>query len=65
MRRSKSLIGCIETLRGTGRTLKPLDAGKWNAIEEKLAEKEALDPESAGEEFEPLARPGLFAWLGR
>jgi phosphatidylserine/phosphatidylglycerophosphate/cardiolipin synthase-like enzyme len=65
MRRSKSLIRCIETLRGTGRTLKPLDAGKWNAIEEKLAEKEALDPESAGEEFEPLARPGLFAWLGR
>jgi hypothetical protein len=28
-----------------------------------LAESEALDPESAGEQFEPLARPGLMARL--
>jgi len=29
-----------------------------------IADTEALDPESSGEDFEPLARPGLFAALG-
>ena len=33
------------------------------AAERKLAESQALDPESAGETFEPLARPGLLARL--
>ena len=32
-----------------------------NAVETAIADSEALDPESSGEEFEPLARPGLFA----
>ena len=31
--------------------------------ERALAESEALDPESAGETFEPMARPGLLARL--
>ena len=64
-RRSDGLIGAIEALRGTGRTLVPLDPGEPSALEEKLAEAEALDPESAGENFEPIARPGLLARLGR
>lgn len=59
------LIGAIEQLCGNGRSLVPLDPGEPTALEEKLAEKEALDPESAGESFEPMARPGLFARFRR
>ncbi len=63
--RCGSLIGAIERLRGDGRTLKPFVPAAPTAVEETLAEKEALDPESAGEEFEPMARPGLLARLRR
>ena len=45
-------------LSGSGR----LGAGRLPP-ERKLAESQALDPESAGETFEPLARPGLLARL--
>ena len=55
----------FKALRGKGRTLVPLEPGEPTELEEKLAETEALDPESAGEEFEPLARPGLLARLKR
>jgi phosphatidylserine/phosphatidylglycerophosphate/cardiolipin synthase-like enzyme len=59
------LIGAIEALRGRGRTLVPLDPGEPSELEKTLAETEALDPESAGEAFEPIARPGLLARLRR
>ena len=65
MRGRHGLVGAIEALRGKGRTLVPLEPGEPTELEEKLAETEALDPESAGEEFEPLARPGLLARLKR
>ena len=58
-----SLIAAIEALRGGGRTLLPFVPEEPNAIEAAVADSQALDPESAGEEFEPLARPGLFAGL--
>jgi phosphatidylserine/phosphatidylglycerophosphate/cardiolipin synthase-like enzyme len=58
-----SLIGAIEALCGEGRTLVPLKPIEPNAIEQTLAENETLDPESAGEAFEPIARPGLLARL--
>jgi hypothetical protein len=61
--RHGSLIPAIEALAGRGRTLVPLEPAEPNALEQKLADNEALDPESAGEEFEPLARPGLLARL--
>ena len=64
-RRKQGLIGAIEALRGKGRTLVPLDPGEPTELEEKLAEKEVLDPESAGEVFEPMARPGLLARFRR
>ena len=64
-RRTKGLVGAIEALRGSGRTLVPLDPGEPTELEDKLAEMEALDPESAGEAFEPLARPGLLSRLRR
>jgi phospholipase D1/2 len=59
-----SLIEAIEALRGEGRTLLPFVPEEPNALESAIAETEALDPESSGESFEPLARPGLFAGLG-
>lgn len=62
-RKSGGLIDAVESLRGSGRTLVPLDPPEPGAVLATLAENEALDPESAGEEFEPLARPGLLANL--
>jgi phosphatidylserine/phosphatidylglycerophosphate/cardiolipin synthase-like enzyme len=65
MRNAHGLIGAIEKLSGRGRTLVPLNPGELTALEQKLAETEALDPESAGEAFEPMARPGLLSRLRR
>jgi hypothetical protein len=56
-----SLIATIEALRGGGRTLLPFSPPEPSELETAIAENELLDPESAGEEFEPLARPGLLA----
>ena len=61
--RRQSLIGAVEALCGPGRTLVPIELVEPNAVETALAENEALDPESSGEEFEPIARPGLLARL--
>jgi len=58
-----SLIATIEALRGSGRTLMPYCAPEPSAAEAAIAASEALDPESSGEDFEPQARPGLFAGL--
>lgn len=57
-----SLIKTVESYaRGKGRGLMPFVPEKPNAVERELARAEALDPESAGEAFEPMARPGLFS----
>jgi phosphatidylserine/phosphatidylglycerophosphate/cardiolipin synthase-like enzyme len=61
--RRGSLIAAIEALCGDGRTLVPLEPDEPNALEQELAERETLDPESSGEEFEPVARPGLLTRL--
>ncbi len=61
----KSLIACIEALRGSGRTLVPFEPEKPPKIERKIARSEALDPEGAGELFERRTRPGLLSRLGR
>jgi phosphatidylserine/phosphatidylglycerophosphate/cardiolipin synthase-like enzyme len=58
-----SLIATVEALRGEGRTLEPFEPEPPNAVETAIADSEALDPESAGEQFEPQARPGLAAGL--
>jgi phosphatidylserine/phosphatidylglycerophosphate/cardiolipin synthase-like enzyme len=65
LRESGSLIGCIERLRGRGRTLVPLEPKEPNAIVKKLARSEAFDPEAPDELFERRARPGLLSRLGR
>ncbi|MEJ7777782.1 MAG: phospholipase D-like domain-containing protein [Sphingomicrobium sp.] len=61
---SGSLIRAIESFsRGSGRGLVPFIPKKPNAVERALAASEVLDPESAGEACEPMARPGLLAAL--
>ena len=64
-REGAGLIGAIEKLRGGGRTLVPFDPGEPTAIEEQLAERQTLDPESPEELFEPIARPRLLRWSRR
>ncbi len=61
----RSLIACIEALRGSGRTLLPFEPKKPPKIERKLARSEVLDPEGPGELFERRVRPGLLSRLGR
>ncbi|MGI8706512.1 MAG: phospholipase D-like domain-containing protein [Sphingomicrobium sp.] len=59
-----SLIRTIEAFSGgSGRGLVPFVPERPNAAERAFANSEALDPESAGERFEPIARPGLLAGL--
>ncbi|RST80199.1 phospholipase [Aquibium carbonis] len=43
--RDGSLIDAIDALRGSGRTLQPLEPQPINAVEEQLAENDLLDPE--------------------
>ncbi len=62
---SGSLIRAVEELRGSGRTLMPLEIEEPNALETAIAEGEALDPEASGEYFEPQARGGLLGRLRR
>ena len=49
---------------GSGRGLVPLIPERPSAAERAFAESQVMDPESAGEDFEPMARPGLMARLG-
>ena len=51
-----SLIGCIETMRGDGRTLVPLPAEEPAEPMKKMARAELLDPEASKESFEPRRR---------
>ena len=61
-----SLIATIDSYASNqGRRLVPFVPGPTNAVERALARSEALDPESAGEKFEPMARPGLLARFRR
>lgn len=60
-----SLIRTIESFRTEGRSLRPLELRDMNRLERALAKKETFDPESGGEQFEPIARPGLLAGLHR
>jgi hypothetical protein len=60
-----SLIRTVEALACDGRTLKPLEPEEPNALEKTLAQSHSLDPESADEKFEPMARHRLFAGLHR
>jgi phosphatidylserine/phosphatidylglycerophosphate/cardiolipin synthase-like enzyme len=60
-----SVIATIESLRGACRTLRPFEPPEPGPLQRKIADSELLDPESAGGNFEPLARPGLFAGLKR
>jgi phospholipase D1/2 len=60
-----SLIGCIERLRGEGRTLEPLPLGDPNDLEKALADSEIFDPEAGDQLFEARARPGLLSKLRR
>ena len=54
-----SLIGAIESLRGTGKTLELLDLSPPEGIEKAIAESELLDPVNPDGFFEPLATRGL------
>jgi phospholipase D1/2 len=63
--KTKSLIGCIEGLRGQGRTLVPFEPEEPNETESAVAKSELLDPEAPDGLFEPRVRPGLMARLGR
>jgi hypothetical protein len=57
-RKCGSMIGAIEALRGTGKTLELLmeDVGE---VEEFIAEHELLDPRRAEAMFEPIGKRGL------
>lgn len=61
---TQSLARTIDSFeRGEGRTLVPIIPEEPNAIEKAVADSQALDPESSGEPFEPIARPGLLQRL--
>lgn len=60
-----SLIGCIETLRGSGRSLVPLEPEEPAGPMKQMARGELLDPEAARDGFERRARPGLLRRLRR
>ena len=60
-----SLIGAIESLRGTGRTLWPLDPPKPGKLRSEMVLGEMLDPEKADQAFEPAERRHLLRGLRR
>jgi phosphatidylserine/phosphatidylglycerophosphate/cardiolipin synthase-like enzyme len=62
---TRSLIDCIERMRGSGRTLVPLPLDKPSSLEKALADSEILDPEAGDQLYEPKARPGLLSRLKR
>jgi phosphatidylserine/phosphatidylglycerophosphate/cardiolipin synthase-like enzyme len=58
-----SLFDTVEALRGSGRTLNRFTPEEPNEIEKTLAQSESLDPESADESFEPMAKHRLLAGI--
>ena len=56
---AESMIGAIEALRGTGKTLDLLALEALDAAEEFIASNELLDPESAEDMLDPISQRGL------
>lgn len=63
--RTGSLIETIEALRSESRSLRPYEIPEFTDLERQMAESQLLDPESAGDGYEPQARPGLLSRLRR
>jgi phosphatidylserine/phosphatidylglycerophosphate/cardiolipin synthase-like enzyme len=63
--RTSSIHQTIEHFSQGGRRLIPLPLRKFSAVEQGIAEKELLDPEASGEDFEAMGRPGLLRGLKR
>ena len=59
-----SLIASIESLRGTGRTLRDYETPDLLEVEKWLADHAVLDPTST-DMFEPLSKGGLLRRRGR
>lgn len=59
-----SLIGCIEALRGQGRSLVPYEIPELSEVEQWLAENEILDRNGPDELFERPAKRGLLKGWG-
>lgn len=57
--RCGSLIGAIEALRGSGKTLELLDLVKPGAFDKFIADNELLDPENADAMLDPISERGL------
>lgn len=58
---SDSLINCIETLRGQGKTLVPYEVPALNDAEKFVADNEIMDPNGPDEMFEKFSKRGLFS----
>jgi phosphatidylserine/phosphatidylglycerophosphate/cardiolipin synthase-like enzyme len=64
-RATGSLIRTVEALGSEGRTLRRFTPDEPNQLEKTLAQSESLDPESADERFEPMAKHRLLSGLRR
>jgi len=60
-----SMIGAVEALRGTKKTLRPYEVPDLTSVEAWLADNEILDPESPSEMFEAMTKRRLFRRLRR
>lgn len=58
-----SLIECIESLRGEGKTLIPYELPDLNETEKWLADNEIMDPNGPEEMFEKFSKRGLFSGI--
>lgn len=56
-----SLIECIETLRGIGKTLVPYEMPELKDAEKWVADNEVMDPHGPEEMFEKFSKRGLFS----
>lgn len=60
---SQSMIAAIESMRGSGRSLRPYEVPDLSDVEKWLADNEVLDPEGPAEMFEPLSQRDLLQKL--
>jgi phosphatidylserine/phosphatidylglycerophosphate/cardiolipin synthase-like enzyme len=63
MEETGSLIATVERLRGPGRSLVPFEPPDFSDAAEAVAKSQVADPESADQDFEPLARRRLLRGL--
>lgn len=63
LKKNDSLIDCIETLRGNGKTLVPYILPDLNDLEKWLADNEVMDPNGPEEMFEKFSKRGLFSGI--